>query len=91
MVWFLALFAAAGVVATVLVLVVLTDMVPDPDAREEIGLTTGDTMGDLTRGILPVVIWIPYFLLSQRVKNTFLNPPITTLRNWRQSLPGQTD
>jgi hypothetical protein len=51
-------------------------LIPDAGLREEAGWSGSAIAGDIVRAVIMCAIWIPYFLFSKRVKNTFVNPPI---------------
>ena len=45
------------------------------DLRQVAGWSTSSIVRDLLEGLLAPAIWIPYFLLSKRVRNTFVGSP----------------
>lgn len=45
------------------------DLIPDVATEDN-----ADSIKELTRSIMGVIIWIPYCLVSKRVKNTFVKP-----------------
>jgi hypothetical protein len=77
MIWFYALSAAVVVLIDLIILGFADGLLPDAAVRQEVGFSASVLFADMVTSVLPAAIWIPYFLLSERVKNTFLNPPIT--------------
>jgi len=57
------------------ILVVGPDLIPDPAIRSAAGWSGGWVAWHIVRTCLILSFWIPYFLLSSRVRNTFTNPP----------------
>jgi hypothetical protein len=71
MVWFYLCAFLFIVIDAVIVLVAAPAIMPDATARQEMGLTAGALLAQVARSALVFAIWIPYFLMSKRVKNTF--------------------
>ncbi|HEX6591249.1 MAG TPA: DUF2569 domain-containing protein [Moraxellaceae bacterium] len=47
----------------------LADLIPAIEAGEKMQMSS-----EITRAVLSALIWIPYFVVSKRVKNTFVRP-----------------
>ena len=56
------------------ILAVGPELVPDAAVREELGWSVAGVTPDIARAFWASAIWIPYFLISTRVKRTFVNP-----------------
>lgn len=70
-------FAFLVVVAdSISILAIGPQLIPDSVAREQAGWSGGAVGQDIARAFWACVIWIPYFLISKRVKNTFVNPQL---------------
>jgi hypothetical protein len=65
-------FAIAFYVMTLAFLIADTWVVSLLSSTKETFEDQKDTIKDITRGILSAVIWVPYLLLSKRVKQTFI-------------------
>jgi hypothetical protein len=73
-IWFYAFVFVYVFIESVLILIFGPDMVPNVYLREQVGWTTTGIVGGLMRALIPTAIWIPYFMVSKRVQNTFVNP-----------------
>ncbi len=77
MVGFLAFVLLVVVADSVGILLIGPDLIPDPMVREEAGWSVAEVTQGMLRTLLSSAIWIPYFLMSARVKNTFAAPNLS--------------
>jgi hypothetical protein len=76
MVAFYVLVFSAVLADSIGVLVVGPQLIPDAMVREEVGWSWSTVGLEVSRHFWFCAIWIPYFLVSKRVKNTCIKPQV---------------
>lgn len=69
--WFV-IWAIVGIVGLVIDLIIAKYMFPDAFPTLE-AVFDAATLQELLRSIVMLCVWVPYMLISKRVKNTFVN------------------
>lgn len=66
--WYIGV-AVFSLVFVVVDAIVVSAMLPD------MSLLDSETAGEMGRSLIQVCVWVPYMLVSKRVRNTFVNGP----------------